>query len=181
MVLGDDFDGEVVLLDGDVRVVAHCLHQSALYLGTGVVGMVEDAELRVPALTMQVELTVTLLVEVNAPVDELTYLFRCLAHHLFYGLTVGDVVARDHGVLDVLVEVVELEVGDRCYATLCERGIGLVERGLADHADTALLGPCHLEGIAHTSHTSTYHEKVVFVNHLLTCFVLLSAAKVTKK
>ena len=43
--MGDDFNGEVILLDIDVRTMAYGFHQSSLNLSTGVIGMVEDAEL----------------------------------------------------------------------------------------------------------------------------------------
>ena len=110
MVLGDDLHGEVVLHDVDVGIVLHGLHQSALNLGTRVVGMVEDAELGVSALTVQVEGAVVFLVEVHAPLHELLYLLGCHAHHLLHGLAVGDVVAGDDGVGDMLVEGVYLHV-----------------------------------------------------------------------
>lgn len=54
VVLGDNLHSEVVLLDDDVGVGTHGSHQCTLDLGTGVVGMVEDAELGVTALTVQV-------------------------------------------------------------------------------------------------------------------------------
>jgi len=44
VMLGDDFDGEVVFLHLDVGTGSYGLHQSALNLGTGIVGMVQDAE-----------------------------------------------------------------------------------------------------------------------------------------
>ena len=141
------------------------VHQSALYLGTRIVGMVEDTELGVSALTVQVEGAVFFAVEVDAPFYELLYLLRRHAHHLFHGLAVGDVVAGNHRVLDVLVEVVEFEVGHRGHTSLCKRCVRLVERGFTDHTHSALVGPCHFQGIAHACHAGTDHEKVIFVHH----------------
>ena len=69
MMLGDDFHGEMVLFDIDVRIVAHRFHQSSLYLRTGIVGMVENTEFRVASLAVQVKVPV-FLVEVDSPVDE---------------------------------------------------------------------------------------------------------------
>ena len=40
VMLGDDFDGKMVFLDLDVGTGFHGLHQSALNLSTGIVGMV---------------------------------------------------------------------------------------------------------------------------------------------
>ena len=45
----------MVFLHVDVGTIAHSLHQSALYLGTRVVGMMQDTELRMAALAVQVE------------------------------------------------------------------------------------------------------------------------------
>ena len=165
MVLGDDLHGKVILLDGDIGIAFHGLHQSALDLGARIVGMVEDTELGVSALTMQVEGAVLLLVEVHAPVHELLDLLRCLAHHLLHSFTVGDIVARNHRVLYVLVEIVKLEVGDTGHTTLGKRGIRLVESRLADHTYTAFFCACHLQGIAHTGHACTYHKEIIPVYH----------------
>jgi hypothetical protein len=52
VVLGDNLYGKVVLLHVNVRTRPDGLHQSALYLGTRVVGMVQNAELGVTALAV---------------------------------------------------------------------------------------------------------------------------------
>ena len=167
VVLGDDFHGEVVLLHVDVGIVAHGLHQSALYLGTRIIGMVKDTEFRVSALTMKVERTVLLTVEVHAPVDEFLNLGRRIPYHLLHGGTVRDIVASHHRVLDMLLEVVHFEVGHRGHASLGKRSIGLFKAGLADHANLAFLLSCHFQGIAHTGHSGTDNEEIVFVYHTL--------------
>ena len=123
---------------------------------------------------MQVELTVFLAVEVDAPLDEFLDLFRSHADHLFYCLSVTDEVAGNKGISNVLVEGVELQIGHRGYPTLCKRGVGLVECRLANHADLTFLGTCHLQCVAHTSHASTDNQKIVFINHP---FFVLYAAK----
>ena len=69
MMLGDDLHGKMVLFDIYVRIVAHRLHQSSLYLRTGIVGMVENTEFRVASLAVQVKVPV-FLVEIDSPVDE---------------------------------------------------------------------------------------------------------------
>ncbi len=167
MVLGNDFNGEVVLPDVDVRARPDGLHQSALYLGTGVVGVVQYAELRVAALAVQVEVAALLAVEVDAPADQLLNLCRGVSDHLLHGGTVGDVVAGNDGVGNVLVKGVYLQVGHRRHAALCERGVGLVQSGLANHTHAALLGTGHLQRVAHTGHACSYDEEIVLVNH---CF-----------
>ena len=160
MVLGDDLHSEVVLLDDDIGIASYSLHQSTLYLCTCVIGMVEDTELGVPALAMEVEGAIFFLVEVHAPIDEFPYLLGSLAHHLLYSLTVGDVVAGNHRVLDMLVEIVEFKVSDTGHAALCKRGVGLVESCLTDHTHFAFLGARHLQSVAHTSHSCTNHEVI---------------------
>ena len=45
MVLRDNLYSEMVLLDVDIGIVADSLHQSALYLGTRIVSVVQDAKL----------------------------------------------------------------------------------------------------------------------------------------
>ena len=169
MVLGDDLHSEVVLLDDDIGIASYSLHQSTLYLSACVIGMVENTELGVSALAVKVEGAIFFLVEVHAPIDEFLYLFGSLAHHLLYRLTVGDVVAGNHRVLDMLVEIVEFKVSDTGHAALCKRGVGLVESCLTDHTHFAFLGARHLQSVAHTSHSCTNHEEVVFVYHILIC------------
>ena len=166
MVLGDDLDGKVILLDVDIGILAHGFHEATLDLGTSVVGMVEDAELGVSTFTMKVKRAVFLLVEVDAPLHKLLDLLGGLAHHLFDGGTVGDIVARNHCVLDVLLEVVELEIRDTGHATLGKRGVGLVERRLTDHAYLALACSGHFEGVTHAGHACSYHEEIILVNHI---------------
>lgn len=48
--------------------------------------MVQDTELGMAAFAVQVEFAVLVLVEMHAPVDQLSDLFRSLTYHLFYGL-----------------------------------------------------------------------------------------------
>ena len=112
MVLRDNLHSEVVFLDVDIRIIAHSLHQSTLNLCTRIVSMVQNAELRVPAFTMQVEVAILLAVKVDTPLHQLLDLLRSHANHLLYSLTIGDIVARNHRVLNVLVEVVYSQVGD---------------------------------------------------------------------
>ena len=164
-MLGDNLHGKVVLLDVNVGAGTHSRHQSTLYLGTGVVGMVQDAELRVASLAVQVEVAVLLTVEVDAPLYEFLDLFRCIAHHLFHGGTVGDVVTGNYRVFYVLVKVVKLQVCHAGHATLCERCVSLVEACFTDEAYLAFLGTCHFQCIAHTGHSGTDNQEIVFIDH----------------
>ena len=113
MVLGDNLHGEVVLLDLDIGMVAHSLHQSALDLCARIVGMMQDTELRVSAFSVQVEVAILLFVEVDAPVHELSDLLRSVSDHLLHCFAVADIVACYQGVGNMLVEVVHLHIGHR--------------------------------------------------------------------
>ena len=112
VVLGDNLHCEVILLDVDVWVVAYGFHQSSLDFSTRIVGVMEDAELAVSALTVKVELAVLLLVEVDSPFHQFLNLFWCLGNNLFNCFVVTDVVTSNHCILDVLVEVIYLQVGN---------------------------------------------------------------------
>ena len=117
-----------------------------------VVGVVEDAELAVAALAVEVELTVVVLVEVHAPFHEVCDALGRVLHHLLHGGGVADEVAGHHRVVDMLVEVIYLEVGDRCHAALCLVRIGLVDGRLTDESHLALAALRHLEGITHSGY-----------------------------
>jgi len=151
MVLGDDLNGKVILLDVDVGAGTHGLHQPPLYLCARIIGMVQDTELRVASLTVKGEVTLLVLVEVDSP--------------LLHSLAIADVIARNHRVLDVLVEVVQLQVCHTGHTSLRKRGVRLVEGSLTDQTHTTFLLTRHLQGIAHTGHTSTDNEEIILVNH----------------
>ena len=127
MVLRDDLNGKVVFLDINVGVVANGLHESALNLCPGIVGMVQDTELGMTALTVQVKLSVLFPVEVHTPVHEFLYLLRSVAYHLLHGLAVVDIVAGDDRVGNMLVEGVRLHIRHTGNAALGKRGVGLVQ------------------------------------------------------
>ena len=83
-MLRDDFYGKPILHNVDVRMTLDCAYQALLNLRSRIVGVVEYAKFRVSTFAVQVEIAVLFLVEVYAPVDELSYLRRRFAHYLFY-------------------------------------------------------------------------------------------------
>ena len=111
MVLRYNLYRKVIFLYFYLRRVSHSLHQASLYLGSCVVGMVKDTELRVSSLAVKVKLSVLFLVEVHSPFDEFCYLRRRVSYNLLHSLAVAYVVTRNHCVLNVLFKVVHLEVG----------------------------------------------------------------------
>ena len=166
MVLRDDFHCEMMLQHLDVRMISHRLHQSSLNLCTRVVGMVQDAKLRVTSFTMQVKLAVLLLVEVHTPAHQVFDARRTAHHHLLHRLGVANPVARNHRVLDVLLKVVHQQVRHRSDAALRLRRVRLLQRGLAEDGNLALLGLSHFQGITHTSHSRADNEKIILLSHI---------------
>ena len=106
MVLCDDLHCEMVFLDGDIGIVSYGFHQSALYLSTRIIGMMQDTELTMSTLTMQIKRAIFFLVEVNAPLHQFFNLFGCHPYHLLYSSTVTDIVTSNDRIFDMLIEIV---------------------------------------------------------------------------
>ena len=111
MVLGDDLHSKVVLQHIYPWVVLHSLHQSALDLRAGVIGVMQDAELRVTTLAVQIKMPLFVLIEVHAPLHQLLYLLRSTSYHLLNGCRITDPVAGYHRVVDMLVKIIHQQVG----------------------------------------------------------------------
>ena len=109
-MLRDNLYRKMVLLDINIGIAAYSLHQAALNLRTRIVSMVQDAEFRVSAFTMQVKLALLIAVEVNSPLCQLPDLFRSHAYYLFYGLAVTDIVTGNNGVCYMLVKGVKFQI-----------------------------------------------------------------------
>ena len=150
-MLRDDFYCIEVGEYGDVWMLLHGFDERSLYFGSRIVLVVQDAELRVSALFVQVEVSVFFLVEVDAPVDEFLDLGGCITYYFFYRRAVADPVAGNHGVFDVLFEVVYGQVGYRGDASLCKIGVGLFHSGLTDEGYRPLFR--HFQGKTHTGYT----------------------------
>ena len=115
---------------------------------------------------MEVKFAVLVAVEVHAPLDEVGDALGCIAHHLLHGGRIADVVSCDHGVVDVLFEVIHFEVGDAGDAALCLVGVGLVDGGLADECYFAFAALCDLQCITHSGHARADDEEVEFAYHI---------------
>ena len=136
MVLGNDLHGIVVFHDADVAAPPAGFDEASLDFEAGIVGMVKDAELRVSTLAVEVVVAVIALVEVHAPFHQSAYAFGTSLYHLFYGCAVGDVVASDDGVFNMLFEAVDLEIRHTRHSALGLCRVRLVNGGFADE--------CHL-------------------------------------
>ena len=110
----------MVFLDVYVWAVSHCLYQSALYLCSSIVGMVQYAKFRMATFAVKVKLAVLLAVEVYSPLHQFLYLRWCISNHLLHGFSVADKVSCYHRVFDMLVEIIHFEIGDRSHSSLCK-------------------------------------------------------------
>ena len=176
MVLRDNLHGEMILLDINIGIIAHGFHQSTLYLRARVVGMMQNAELRMSSLAMQVIFPVLLLVEMHAPVHQLLNLLWSAFHHLLHCSAVADIVSRYHSVFYMLLEVIHFKIGHRSYTALGKRSVGFIQLGLAYHAHFTFVRSGYFQGVTHTGHTCADNQEIVFVNHRL---VFNNYAKVT--
>ena len=168
MMLRDNLYGKMVLFHLDIGIVANGLHQPALNLSTSIVGVVQNAELRMAALTVKVELTVVLTVEIDAPLHHFLNLRGGIAYHLFDGSTVADEITGYHRVFDVFVEIVQLKISHTGHTALGKRRVGFVQPGLTDDTHCALLLTGHFQGVTHACYTGTDNEEIVLVNHIFT-------------
>ena len=173
MMLCDDFHRKMIFEHCDVGMVAHSFNQPTLYLKAGVICMVQDAEFRMSAFTMKVEVAIVLLIKINAPFYETLDAFRSTFHHLLHSPTVRNVVAGNHGVLDMLLKIINFKIRDRSYATLSLGRIGLLNGGFAHEGHLSFARGGHLEGVTHSGHTGTNYQKIKFAYHL--CFANLVA------
>ena len=164
-MLRDDLHGIVILQHLDVGMAAHRFHQTALDLEARVVGVVKDAKLAVAALAVEVKRAVFLLVKVHTPAQQVADAVRTALDHLLHSSGVADVVAGYHRVLDVLLEVVHLQIGDRSDAALSLGRVGLVECCLAHQRHTALAGVGHFQCKTHAGHSAADNEKIKLAYH----------------
>ena len=99
--------------------------------------MMENAKFGVSALAVEVERTVFILVEVHAPLQQTLNAGRRIAHHLFNGPRIADVIASYHRVADVLVEIIHFEVRHRGNTALCLGRVGLLNGSFANEGHLA--------------------------------------------
>ena len=151
MVLGNDFHGIEMREDGDVGVCLHGFYQAGLDFGTRIVLVVKDAELRMAAFLVKVELSVFFLVEVHSPLDEFFNLSRSFTYYFFHGCPVAYPVAGNHGILNVLFKVIYLQVGNGSDAALCIIGVRFFQSGFANQSHLTLVS--HFQCITHTGNS----------------------------
>ena len=163
VVLRNDFHRKEIGKYGDVGVLLHGFNQAFLYLRTRIVLVVQDAEFRVSAFFVQVEFSVIFFVEIHSPFNEFTDLSGSIAHYLFYGCTVAYPVSGNHGVFDMLVEIVYRQVGDGGYPALCEISVCLFQAGLADEGYCSFMR--HFQRKTHTGNSGADNEEIELSYH----------------
>lgn len=178
MVLGDDLYGEVVLEHIDVRILPHFTDKALLNLKACVIGMMQYPEFGVSPLAVQVKIALLISVEIHSPFKQLPYLGGSLCHHLIDSGAVAEPVAGNHGVVYMLVKIIDSEVCHRGYSPLGQGGVGLLESGFADECNFA--GAGHFEGEAHAGDAGADNQIVIFACHILDNEVKNCAAKLHK-
>jgi hypothetical protein len=157
VVLGQQIDGEVVLQNGDILMLANSLNEGTLDLGTRQVLMVKDAVLGVTTLTVQIKATILSLVETHTP----TYKFCCrlgsLTHNDLHSLAIAATGAANKRIFDMLLEGIGL-VGNRADSSLCIVSITLDKFTLCNYGNVSVL--CGLQSKAQTGRAGADNQKI---------------------
>ena len=104
--MGHEIDREAIGPEPDIGTGPHAMDDRAHDLATGLVAEgVHDPGVRVPAFESQRHMAVDL-IEVGAPLDQLTDPDRCLADDHLDDLGIAEPLAGSQGVGDVVVEAI---------------------------------------------------------------------------
>ena len=112
MMLSDYLYSKMIFLDVNIGISTHSSHQRTLNFCTSVISMMQYTKFRVATFAVKVKTTILHLVEVSTPVHKFLDLLWSLFNNLFHSFVIADVVTGNHGVLNVLVEIVNLKI---CY------------------------------------------------------------------
>ena len=69
MMLGNDFNGKMLVEYINVRMFLYCFNQAVLNLFTCIILMMKDTEIRVTTLLVKVKITLLILIEIDAPLQ----------------------------------------------------------------------------------------------------------------
>ena len=134
----DEIDGDVVLVEVDVRAAAHPVDHGFLDLATGGIGGVDDAAMAVPAFTRKVQsrggVRVTLASEAHAVLEQPADVLRTVFDHLAHDGLVAQACASDQGVLDMGIDGVAL-VDHRRDSALGVIGVAFGDLAFGDDGD----------------------------------------------
>ena len=106
MVLRNNFHSKMMLQHVYKRICAYGGHKSTLNLCTRIIGMVENAELRMSSFTMQVKRAILFLIEINAPIYQFLYPSRSIFYYLFYGRRITQPITGHHRVMDMFLKII---------------------------------------------------------------------------
>ena len=163
MVLGKQFYDETVLEYVYIAVLLYAFYQRVLYLGTGRVFVVQYPKFGVSALLVQVERAVGCFIEIDAPLEELFYLFGSVGYYLLYRTTVADTVARNESVFYMFFVIIEYIVGNLRNTSLRQHRIGFGKFCLAQQCYAAFMS--YFQSKAHTCDTAAYYHEIIFFLH----------------
>ena len=110
MVLSDDFHCVMILQNRDFLIPTYSLHQATLNLKPSIICMVKDTKFTMPPFSVEIKFTILVLIEIHTPLHQVVDSCRCITDNMLYGFNVGDVVTCNHGVFNMLFEVIHLEV-----------------------------------------------------------------------
>ena len=106
VVLRDNLNGIMVFQNGNILVLPHGRHQSALYFEPGIVGMMQNAKVAVSAFAVQIVLSFSVLIKFHAPLHKRFDGVGRITHNVFHGGQVRNIVACDYRIVDVLFKIV---------------------------------------------------------------------------
>ena len=106
VVLRDNFNGIMVFQNGNILVLPHGRHQSALYLEPCVVGMMQNTKVAVSAFAVQIVLSFSVLIKFHTPLHKCFDGVGRIAHNVFHGGQVRNIVACNYRIVDVFFKIV---------------------------------------------------------------------------
>ena len=166
VVLCEQVYSEVILQDGDIRMVAYLLDKGTLNLGTRKILIVEDAMLRVAALAVKVEASILTTVEACAPADKILGRARGILNYKLNCFRVALAGTANQRVLDMFLECVGC-IGYRADTALRVVGVTLIKFTLGNESYGCCVG--HLEGEAQSCRSGTDNQKITL--HFFVMFV----------
>ena len=149
----------------------HGRHQSALNFEPGIVGMMKNAEVAVSAFAVQVVLPIFVLIKLHAPLHKRFDGIGCIAHNVFHGGQVRNVVAGNHRVVDVLFKIVYVKVGYGRHSALRFGRVSFVQSCFAHKGNLPFSAFCHTQCVTHACYTAADNKEVELLYHK--CFVLI--------
>ena len=149
----------------------HGRHQSALNFEPRIVGMMKNAEVAVSAFAVQVVLPIFVLVKLHTPLHKRFDGIGRIAHNVFHGGQVRNVVASHYRVVDVLFKIVYVKVGYCGHSALRFGRVSFVQSCFAHKGNLPLSAFCHTQCVTHACYTAADNKEVELLYHK--CFILI--------